>query len=194
MKSHFLAFFFFPFLFNFLSFPFSNFGFLILMSWPFFVKITLSASVFFPPWKPKPCPWKNFEKLPVKVQSCPWNLKKIKFLPVKTQSCPWNQKKIKFLPVKDNFLPVKKLKKRQKIAREKQKLPVKKLEKRPKMAFTGNFFFHGGKKKRCSYIHVLYKKMSWQISCGFKNLDKLGSWPNDFQNHPLGDDFFKNGS
>ena len=46
------------------------------------------------------------------------------------------------------FLPVKKLKKRQKNAREKQKLPVKKLEKRPKMAFTGNFFFHGGNKKR----------------------------------------------
>ena len=33
MKSHFLVFFFFSFLFNFLSFPFSNFGFLILMSW-----------------------------------------------------------------------------------------------------------------------------------------------------------------
>ena len=55
--------------------------------------------------------------------------------------------KNQILPVKDNFLPVKKLKKRQKIAREKQKLPVKKLEKRPKMAFTGNFFFHGEEKK-----------------------------------------------
>ena len=61
-------------------------------------------------------------------------------------------KKINFLPVKDDFLPVKKLKKRQKIAREKQKLPVKKLKKRPKMAFTGNFFFHGEEKKRCTQV------------------------------------------
>ena len=27
--------------------------------------------------------------------------------------------------------------------------------------------------------------MSWQISCGFKNLDKLGICPNVFQNHLL---------
>ena len=33
MKLHFFVFFFFSFLFNFLSFPFSNFGFLILLSW-----------------------------------------------------------------------------------------------------------------------------------------------------------------
>ena len=65
------------------------------------------------------------------------------FLPVKKPS-----KTIK-LPVKKKKLGVKNLKKRQKNAREKKKLPVKKWTKRPKMAFTGNFFFHGGKKKRC---------------------------------------------
>ena len=42
---------------------------------------------------------------------------------------------------------VKNLIKRQKSAREKTKLPVKKWTKWPKMVFTGNFFFHGQKKK-----------------------------------------------
>ena len=36
--------------------------------------------------------------------------------------------------------------------------------------------------------------MSQQISCGFKKLDKLGSCPNDSQNHTATPTFFKNGS
>ena len=50
--------------------------------------------------------------------------------------------------MKKKKLAVKKPKKSQKSAREKTKLPVKKLTKWPKMVFTGNFFFHGQKKKR----------------------------------------------
>ena len=36
--------------------------------------------------------------------------------------------------------------------------------------------------------------MSQQISCGFQNLDKLGSCPNDSQNHTATPTFFKNES
>ena len=47
------------------------------------------------------------------------------------------------------------------------------------------------------YTHIyLYtkEKLSGQISCGLKILDKLGCCPNDFQNHTARPTFFKNGS
>ena len=59
------------------------------------------------------------------------------FLPVK---------KTKKLPVKKIKVAVKNLKNGPKSGREKGKLPVKKIKKRPKIAFTGTFYFHGGKK------------------------------------------------
>ena len=40
------------------------------------------------------------------------------------------------------------------------------------------------------YIYYMYK-MSWEISCGFQILVKLGSCPNDFQNHTITVTFFK---
>ena len=43
-------------------------------------------------------------------------------------------------------------------------------------------------------MYISIKKMSWQISCCFKNFVMLGCCPNDFRNQPLGDVFFKNGS
>ena len=40
----------------------------------------------------------------------------------------------------------------------------------------------------------IYKKLSRQISCGFKILVKLGSCSIDFQNYTVTPTFFKNGS
>ena len=44
------------------------------------------------------------------------------------------------------------------------------------------------------YRYIWIIKMSCQYLVEGKNLDKLGSCPNDFQKHPEGDGFFKNGS
>ena len=62
--------------------------------------------------------------------------------------------------MKDDFLPVKKLKKRQKIDREKSKIAREKYKKNQKMAFAGNFFIAGKKNnpvKVCS-PYILWRE------------------------------------
>ena len=82
-----------------------------------------------------------------------------KFGKISRENSNFSSNTIKFVHVKINFLPLKKTKKNEKNAREKN-VGVKKLENRPKsgrefvflpvkkidkMAFTGTFFFHGKK-------------------------------------------------
>ena len=124
------------------------------------------------PVKKKTCPWKNWKKYPWKNKNCPWNFfpenypvknkncEKQKFPVKKNQNCcPWKRFFSREKTIKNHKITREKkswawkiVKKGKKCPWKKKKLPVKKLTKRPKMAFTGNFFFHGEKKKTL-YIH-----------------------------------------
>ena len=56
------------------------------------------------------------------------------------------------------------------------------------------FFFWRCIKQHTNRTLYIYEKMSWHICVGFKNLEKLGSGPNNFQNHYATPTFLKNHS
>ena len=134
----------------------------------------------------KTYPWKNFEKLPVKQQSCPWNLEEIKIFPLKKQSCPETWKKSIFFPWKTSFcpwktsfcpwkkhqktnnLPVKKKSCPWKSSKNGKKLPVKNKncpwknwKKGQKWLSRATFFFTG--KKKNPGKNTLFKSFKKEI-------------------------------